>query len=410
MANYKEKMLKYGSYGGDVKDLQNRLNQAGYKLAVDGQFGGQTTKAVQDYQKKNGLTQDGVVGEETWGQLTGGSSSGTKSFTASDLLAQKPGEYSSKYQAQVDEALSKKPGNYSSQNQQQIDTLYDQIVNRQPFNFDLNANALYQQYRDQYQRLGQQAMADTMGQAAGLTGGYGSTYGQSVGQQAYNAYLQELNNIVPDLYAQARSEYDTEGQNLYNLYGLASDRESQDYNRFMDSYNRWLQDYQMAEDRENQEYSRYNDAYTRWLQMYGTLQEQENWQKQMDFQREQWEWQKAQAGSSGSSGRSGGSYGGSSGSSGASQSDELEGSEMMYAGGFTSSDLAGIAQSYYNSGMPYGTSSSTLRKYLASIGLDSQATQVVIEYIKGLDNQIKEPKNTGGGSTKPGSSNKISRV
>ena len=42
-----------------------------------------------------------------------------------------------------------------------------------------------------------------MGQAAALTGGYGSTYGEQVGQQAYNAYLQNLNDIVPQLQQQA---------------------------------------------------------------------------------------------------------------------------------------------------------------------------------------------------------------
>lgn len=401
MASYKT--IQYGSSGSDVEDLQKRLNSYGYNLAVDGQFGDQTKNAVLDYQKKYGLTQDGIVGSQTWGKLTGGNGASAQSFTAGDVLSQRPGAYTSKYQQQVDDTLAKKPGEYTSQYQQQIDDLYNQIVNRQPFTFDLNGNALYQQYRDQYQRLGQQAMADTMGQAAGLTGGYGSSYGQSVGQQAYNAYLQELNNIVPDLYAQARSEYDTEGQNLRNLYAMAADREGQDYNRFMDAYNRWRQDYQMAADLENQEYSRYNDAFTRWLQLYGTLQDQENWQKEMDFQREQWEWQKAKAGGSGGSGGYGGSY------SGSGESADSQG-ESVYAGGFTDSDLASIAQDYYNRGMPYGSSSSTLKKYLSSIGLDSQAQQVVIQILKNYDNELKEPKNTGGGSTKPGSSNKISRV
>lgn len=378
MASYKT--LQYGSSGSDVEDLQKRLNGYGYNLTVDGQFGDQTKNAVLDYQNKYGLTQDGIVGDKTWGQLTGGSGANTQSFTASDVLAQRPGSYSSKYQQQVEDTLAKKPGEYSSQNQQQIEDLYNQIVNRQPFNFDLNSNALYQQYRDQYQRMGQQAMADTMGQAAGLTGGYGSSYGQSVGQQAYNAYLQELNNIVPDLYAQARSEYDTEGQNLYNLYGLAADRESQDYNRFMDSYNRWLQDYQMAEDRENQEYSRYNDAYTRWLQMYGTLQEQENWQKQMDFQREQWEWQKAQAGGSGGSGGYGGSYGGyaDSGETSGAQTrtktpaevaESVKENGTIYPGGFTDDDIVGMAESFLASGKKYGINSPEMDNWLKQFGV-----------------------------------------
>ena len=383
MASYKT--IQYGASGSDVEDLQKRLNSYGYNLAVDGQFGDRTKNAVLDYQKKYGLTQDGIVGSQTWGKLTGGNGASAQSFTAGDVLSQRPGAYTSKYQQQVDDTLAKKPGEYTSQYQQQIDDLYNQIVNRQPFNFDLNGNALYQQYRDQYQRLGQQAMADTMGKASGLTGGYGSSYGQSVGQQAYNAYLQELNNIVPDLYAQARSEYDTEGQNLRNLYAMAADREGQDYNRFMDAYNRWRQDYQMAADLENQEYSRYNDAFTRWLQLYGTLQDQENWQKEMDFQREQWEWQKAKAGGSGGSGGGygGGGYsdGSSSGGSGGSYPSAAEAAESyrqngtIYPGGFTSDDLIGMAESYLQSGLNYDINSSQMDAWLKQFGVYGSAAE-----------------------------------
>lgn len=383
MASYKT--IQYGASGSDVEDLQKRLNSYGYNLAVDGQFGDQTKNAVLDYQKKYGLTQDGIVGSQTWGKLTGGNGASAQSFTAGDVLSQRPGAYTSKYQQQVDDTLAKKPGEYTSQYQQQIDDLYNQIVNRQPFNFDLNGNALYQQYRDQYQRLGQQAMADTMGKAAGLTGGYGSSYGQSVGQQAYNAYLQELNNIVPDLYAQARGEYDTEGQNLRNLYAMAADREGQDYNRFMDAYNRWRQDYQMAADLENQEYSRYNDAFTRWLQLYGTMQDQENWQKEMDFQREQWEWQKAKLAG----------LGGLEADMEAADTQTVrlpeevaeaiqaqrkpqkttEKNGTIYPGGFSDSDLVGMAESYLETGLNYDINSPEMDAWLKQFGVYGSAAE-----------------------------------
>lgn len=97
-----------------------------------------------------------------------------------------------------------------------------QINKRKPFQFDLNNDALYNQYKDQYTRLGKVAMEDTMGQAAGLTGGYGSTYGQAVGQQQYQAYLDRLNDVIPDIYAKQRSDYDTETNELYNRYNAAN--------------------------------------------------------------------------------------------------------------------------------------------------------------------------------------------
>lgn len=104
----------------------------------------------------------------------------------------------------------------------QMQTYMQMINNRQPFEFDLNNDPLYQQYRDQYQKLGKAAMEDTMGQAAGLTGGYGSTYAENAGQQAYHAYLDRLNDVVPDIYAKQRSDYDTATNELYNRYSVAS--------------------------------------------------------------------------------------------------------------------------------------------------------------------------------------------
>lgn len=150
--------------------------------------------------------------------------------------------------------------------------LYGQITNRKPFQYDVNNDALYQSYRDQYVRAGQKAMQDTMGQAAGLTGGYGSTYGQAVGNQAYNDYMTKLNAEIPNLYAQARSAYDKETDDLYNRLNYAAGMEAQAYNRGRDAisderYNReW--EYNTGRDaisdaRYQQEWEA-NQAYQRW--------------------------------------------------------------------------------------------------------------------------------------------------
>ena len=59
-------LLKLGSKGEDVKNLQ-------VKLGVDpiGTFGPKTEAAVKEYQAKNGLTADGVVGDSTWKKIMG---------------------------------------------------------------------------------------------------------------------------------------------------------------------------------------------------------------------------------------------------------------------------------------------------------------------------------------------------
>jgi peptidoglycan hydrolase-like protein with peptidoglycan-binding domain len=63
------RLLAYGSRGADVKLLQTLLVNNGYTLAIDGIFGNQTQKAVKDYQSKNGLKVDGIVGPKTLGKL-----------------------------------------------------------------------------------------------------------------------------------------------------------------------------------------------------------------------------------------------------------------------------------------------------------------------------------------------------
>ena len=113
------------------------------------------------------------------------------------------------------------------------------MLNREKFQYDLNGDALYQQYKDRYMQQGKQAMMDTMGQAAALTGGYGNSYAQTVGQQTYQGYLQGLNDKVPELYQLALDRYNQEGTDLLDQYGLLSDQYEKEYGRYRDDVGDW---------------------------------------------------------------------------------------------------------------------------------------------------------------------------
>lgn len=53
-------VLRQGSTGGEVKEVQRRLKEWGYYTgAVDGIYGSGTREAVRKFQQKNGLTADG---------------------------------------------------------------------------------------------------------------------------------------------------------------------------------------------------------------------------------------------------------------------------------------------------------------------------------------------------------------
>ena len=87
-------------------------------------------------------------------------------------------------QAYLEQVKASKPGAYQSRWDDELTSLYDQIRNRKKFSYDMGTDPLYQQYREQYQRLGRLAMQDTMGQAAALTGGYRA--GLAAGQKGVN--------------------------------------------------------------------------------------------------------------------------------------------------------------------------------------------------------------------------------
>ena len=80
---------RQGSTGEQVRIIQSKLKNWGYyDGSVDGVFGSQTTQAVKYFQRKNGLTPDGIVGPATLralGMQDGGSS--TSQWESVDLLA-----------------------------------------------------------------------------------------------------------------------------------------------------------------------------------------------------------------------------------------------------------------------------------------------------------------------------------
>ena len=270
MAKYYSSTLQKGSQGEETKRWQEFLNTQGYGLTVDGDFGDKTLAATRDYQSKNGLTVDGIVGKNTWGKAGYSLSPSTTDFQYDDFSYEDftyddyvESDTVKNAGAALDAHLATKPGEYNSQWQSQIQGIMDKIMNREQFSYDFNEDALYQQYKDKYIQQGKLAMADTMGQAAAMTGGYGNSYAQSVGQQAYQAQLDNLNDIVPEMYQMALDKYNQEGQDLYNQYGMLSDRENLDYSRYRDSVSDFLTERDYLAGRYDSErdydYSKYNN-------------------------------------------------------------------------------------------------------------------------------------------------------
>lgn len=179
--------------------------------------------------------------------------------------------------------------NYTAQYDQALQDLFDEIMNYESFSYNTRDDLLYQAYKQSYTNAGKLAMQDTMGQAAALTGGYGSSYSQAVGEQQYGAYLQKLNEVLPETYGMAYQQYQDEKSGLQNRYAMTGQLAEDEYQKYQDrlseyyrelgylqdeadtAYERQQAAEQLAYDRQQDAYAKQQDAYDRLAEMIMTL-------------------------------------------------------------------------------------------------------------------------------------------
>ncbi len=136
------------------------------------------------------------------------------------------------------------------------DTLLEELLNAQPFEFDLNADALYRQYRDSYTMQGNDAAADAFGRASALTGGYANSYARSVASQTYNDYMLQLQDKGLQIYDNAYDRYKQENDRKQELYKLVSDRADEEHSRLQAAEK---QDYEREQDAQKAEHEKQQD-------------------------------------------------------------------------------------------------------------------------------------------------------
>ena len=192
---------------------------------------------------------------------------------------------------------------------QSVKDALDKINNREKFTYDLNGDALYQQYKDQYMNLGKLAMQDTIGQASAMTGGYGNSYAATAGNQAYQGYLQKLNDVVPELYQMALNQYNQEGQDLKDNLAMYQSLYGTEYGEYRDKVSDWNTEQARLSDAYNNErtfdynkfssdrdyyntaynnertydYGQYSDAYNRAFAQYQQQVSEDQWAKNYDL-------------------------------------------------------------------------------------------------------------------------------
>ena len=210
----------------------------------------------------------------------------------------KPSENVSAAMQELQNIIAQQPAAFQSQHMSELNNIYNQILGRKAFTYDMSNDPFYQNYRQMYINAGKQAMSDTVGQASALTGGYGNSWAATAGQQQYNQYLQQLNDRIPELQQMALDRYNAEGDLLNQQYNLMSDAYNREYSEWQDAYNRWLNERDYAQSNYESErsfdYGQYSDDVNNWYTIAGMEGDQYNADRDYEFQQEQFAYEQEQ--------------------------------------------------------------------------------------------------------------------
>lgn len=191
----------------------------------------------------------------------------------------KPGDSVTRAQQALQDTLARRPGDYQSKYGAQLDNILGQITNPQPYKYNFNEDELFKYYADLHANMGRQASMDAMGQAAGLTGGYGNSYAQAAGNQAYQQYLLSLYDKGMDLQNAAYQRYADQQADRYNQLGALQAADQTDYGRYRDAYGDWTADRDYYTTAEEQAYNR---DYGQWAA------DRDYWNQQQQLENADW--------------------------------------------------------------------------------------------------------------------------
>lgn len=257
----------------------NMLNIPGYKGTGST---GNTTSATKSQSTPNKDLNIGTSSKSNTNTNTGTNTNAT--LNSKYNQSQKVTDAYNKYQS----LLNNKPEAYQSGYQEQIDQMLANIQNNNKFSYNVNADELYKQYKEQYTKNAQMAMKDTMANAAALSGGYGNSYASTAGQQAYNQYMGELANIIPELEQNAYAKYQNEQNERYNQLSALQNMENQ-------AYNKYVSDYDIYNSNLSNAYNNYNSLYGNEYNEYLNALSQANTDREYQLSLDQYNTNKANA-------------------------------------------------------------------------------------------------------------------
>ena len=216
------------AYNSDFKEsdnVKNAMSESGTALGN-----------VKDLTSKGQL-----VSDDTWDSLG-------KKFSTPNSVRQADSYLSSQLQK-----IQSGKTSYSDQVRDMMDT----IMGREKFTYDVDKDPLFQQALASAMGSGKTAMQDTIGQASALTGGYGSTYATSAANQAYNAFIEDAYDNLPQYYQMAMEAYQMEGDDLYRQLDMLVGADEREYSRNVTAFDAT---YQHRNQMYNEAYQQFRDA------------------------------------------------------------------------------------------------------------------------------------------------------
>ena len=101
--------------------------------------------------------------------------------------------------------------------------LLDRLMTEREYGYDFNADPLFRQYRELYEKAGSRAAENAYGLASAYTGGYGNTYASTVAGDAYALYMDKLAAKGAELEQKAYDRYRDARADLYKQYAAAGE-------------------------------------------------------------------------------------------------------------------------------------------------------------------------------------------
>lgn len=142
-----------------------------------------------------------------------------------------------------------------------VNEMLGNVTGYTDFNYDRANDPVWQSYAKQYRREGDRAFEGTLAATAAANGGALSSNAIYAAQMAQNNYNASLNNIIPQLYADAYNRHLSDFGMEMDKYSAAQQAEQADYNKYLNALNQYNTNRDFAWNQYTGEWGMDMDAY-----------------------------------------------------------------------------------------------------------------------------------------------------